>query len=145
MYVIFYKCTAYLIPPTTEAWVPGLPDGIFSDQKSQRVNFGGPCNGRCWYIYVIGIWYILRPFDIFYGHLVYFVLTWYVFPRFGILNQQKSGNPDGYALNFGIIRSFVTKLSFVKWTGSDTARVLEKSKCKHSKTRTPVEAPRQTK
>jgi hypothetical protein len=25
------------------------------------------------------IWSILRPFDIFYAHLVYFVLIWYIF------------------------------------------------------------------
>jgi hypothetical protein len=36
---------------------------------------------------------ILRPLEIFYGHLVYFVVIWYIFPRFGILDQQKSGNP----------------------------------------------------
>jgi hypothetical protein len=35
-----------------------------------------------------------RPFNIFYGHLVYFGLIWYIFPRFGILYQEKSGNPD---------------------------------------------------
>jgi hypothetical protein len=28
----------------------GLPDGLFSNQKSQIwVNFGGPLNGKCWY------------------------------------------------------------------------------------------------
>jgi hypothetical protein len=26
------------------------------------------------------IWSILQPFDIFYGHLVYFVVIWYIFP-----------------------------------------------------------------
>jgi hypothetical protein len=40
------------------------------------------------------IWSILRPLEIFYGHLVYFVLIWYNFPRFGIFDQEKSGNPD---------------------------------------------------
>jgi hypothetical protein len=39
------------------------------------------------------IWSILRPLEIFYGHLVYYVVTWYIFPRFGILDQEKSGNP----------------------------------------------------
>jgi hypothetical protein len=29
---------------------------------------------------------------IFYGRLVYFVVIWF-FPRFGILHQEKSGNP----------------------------------------------------
>jgi hypothetical protein len=36
---------------------------------------------------------ILRPLEIFLGHLVYFVVIWYIFPRFGILDQEKSGNP----------------------------------------------------
>jgi hypothetical protein len=44
---------------------------------------------------------------LFYGHLEYFtviwdiswpfdngVVIWYIFPRFGILCQEKSGNPD---------------------------------------------------
>jgi hypothetical protein len=35
------------------------------------VNFGGSCNGRCWYI-LMAIWSILGPFGIFCGHLVYF-------------------------------------------------------------------------
>jgi hypothetical protein len=49
------------------------------------VNFGGSCNGRCWYI--------LRPFGLIYGHLVYFTVVWYIFPRFGIFYLEKSGNP----------------------------------------------------
>jgi hypothetical protein len=36
---------------------------------------------------------ILRPLEIFYGHLVYFVAIWCIFPRFGFLDQEKSGNP----------------------------------------------------
>jgi hypothetical protein len=39
------------------------------------------------------IWSILRPLEIFYGLLVYFVVIWYILPRFGILYQEKSGNP----------------------------------------------------
>jgi hypothetical protein len=42
------------------------------------------------------IWNILQPFGIFYGHLVCnAVAIWYIFPRFGILCQEKSGNPVG--------------------------------------------------
>jgi hypothetical protein len=40
------------------------------------------------------IWNILRSFDI--GILWQFgnaVVIWYIFPRFGILCQEKSGNP----------------------------------------------------
>jgi hypothetical protein len=33
---------------------------------------------------------ILQSFDILYGHVV----IWYIFPRFGILCQEKSGSPD---------------------------------------------------
>jgi hypothetical protein len=40
------------------------------------------------------IWSILRPLKIFYGHLVYFVVIWYIFPPLGILDQEKSGNPN---------------------------------------------------
>jgi hypothetical protein len=70
-----------------------LPDGIFSDQKSQ---FG----------------FILGGFEnknvcVFYGHLeffkatwfvctfdAHFVVTWYFFTRLGKLYQEKSGNPE---------------------------------------------------
>jgi hypothetical protein len=31
--------------------IPGLPDGLFSNQKIPiLVKFGGPWNGKCWYI-----------------------------------------------------------------------------------------------
>jgi hypothetical protein len=36
---------------------------------------------------------ILRPFNIFHGHRVYFVVIWYIFLRVGKLYQDKSGNP----------------------------------------------------
>jgi hypothetical protein len=44
-------------------------------------------------VYFMAIWYILWPFGIFYGHLVYFLVIWYIFSRFGMLYQEKSGNP----------------------------------------------------
>jgi hypothetical protein len=37
-------------------------------------------------VYFMVIWYILRPFGTFHGHLVYFSC-------FGMLHQEKSGNP----------------------------------------------------
>jgi hypothetical protein len=67
--------------------------GANSNQKSQFwVNFGGSCNGRCWYIddhfvHFTVIWYILWPFGIFYVFLVYFF-------HFGMMYQEKSGNPS---------------------------------------------------
>jgi hypothetical protein len=44
-------------------------------------------------VYFMTIWSILGPLEIFYGHLVHVVVIWYIFPRFGILDQEKSGNP----------------------------------------------------
>jgi hypothetical protein len=35
-------------------------------------------------------WSILRPLGISHVH---FVITWYVFPSFGMLYQEKSGSP----------------------------------------------------
>jgi hypothetical protein len=59
-----------------------------------------PTLGKFWRVlqrkilaYFINIWSLLRPLEIFYGHLVYFVVIRYIFPRFGILYQEKSGNP----------------------------------------------------
>jgi hypothetical protein len=76
--------------------VTGLPDGIFSNQKDQfgSILYTGYCNGRCMYI--------LWLFGLSYGHLVfvvaiwytYFMVIWYIFSGFGILYQEKSGNPD---------------------------------------------------
>jgi hypothetical protein len=55
------------------------------------VNLGRSCYERCCYI----IW----PFGLFYGvfgivfdHWVYFKVIWYIFFRFGMLHQEKSGN-----------------------------------------------------
>jgi hypothetical protein len=54
----------------------------------------------------MAIWDTLWPFGIFCGHLLYImvicyilwpfgnlVAIWYIFPRFGILNKEESGNP----------------------------------------------------
>jgi hypothetical protein len=39
------------------------------------------------------IWSISLPFEIFHGHLVYFVAILVYFSNFGMLYQEKSGNP----------------------------------------------------
>jgi hypothetical protein len=44
---------------------------VLLDQKSQ-------CGKML--VYFMDIWSILRPFDIFNRHLVYFVAIWYIFP-----------------------------------------------------------------
>jgi hypothetical protein len=43
---------------------------------------------------------ILLLLEIFYCHLVHFVVIWYIFPRFGILYEEKSGNPAGDLSDF---------------------------------------------
>jgi hypothetical protein len=47
--------------------------------------------------YFVVIWYILWSFGIFDGHVEYFVGIWYIcgLPVFGMLYQEKSGNPGG--------------------------------------------------
>jgi hypothetical protein len=55
----------------------GLPDGLFSNRKSQLwVNFGGSFNGKSWYI--------LGPFGLFYCYWKYFMAIWYIVLSFGI-------------------------------------------------------------
>jgi hypothetical protein len=58
-------------------------------------------------VYFMAIWSIFRPFGIFYGTLVYF-------SHFGMLPQEKSGNPasggDGDLNNlWGRLAYFTTK------------------------------------
>jgi hypothetical protein len=71
----------------------GLPDGIFSDQKSPfgRILEGpGMENVGIFYghfEYLTALWYIVWPFVTFCDHTVYF-------SHFGMLYQKKSGNPD---------------------------------------------------
>jgi hypothetical protein len=66
--------------------LPGLPDGIFSCQKSKFWVFlegYGMENVGVFYgllEYVMAHWHNLWPFDIVYGHFVYFVVIWYILP-----------------------------------------------------------------
>jgi hypothetical protein len=69
-----------------------LPDGIFSNQKSQ---FGSILEGLGMVKvgiffgsleFIMDIWYMLWTF-------VNLVAIWYIFPRFGTLCQETSGNP----------------------------------------------------
>jgi hypothetical protein len=38
-----------------------------------------------WYTYYMAVWYIIWPFGILYGHLVYNMAIWYIIWPFGIL------------------------------------------------------------
>jgi hypothetical protein len=90
--------------PITDNFVgcfSGLPDDIFSNQKIPIwANLGGSCNGRGWYI--------LWPFGIFYGTLVYYDPFIYL----GMLYQDKSGNL--VAFKYIVLHSykFVVMLSY---------------------------------
>jgi hypothetical protein len=50
-------------------------------------------------LHFIVICNILQPVGILSGHLIDFTVVWYVFPRFGMLHQEKSGNPVPCALS----------------------------------------------
>jgi hypothetical protein len=70
-------------------WRTGLPDGLFSDQKSK---FGYILVGlRLKNVYIGILWpfgIFLWRLGIFYDHLVHF-------SGFGIMYQEKSGNSGG--------------------------------------------------
>jgi hypothetical protein len=64
---------------------------IFEPKIPIWENFGRSCNGRC--CYYTAILTIIQPNGIFYGHLVHFVVIWYILIRFGTLYREKTGNP----------------------------------------------------
>jgi hypothetical protein len=47
-------------------------------------------------IYLMAIWNILQTFAICYDHLVDFLFVWCIFSSFGIMHQEKSGNPENH-------------------------------------------------
>jgi hypothetical protein len=71
----------------------GLPDGLFSNQKSQ-VNFGGPWNRKCCYVYFMTICNLLHmaighnvwQFGVVCRHLLYFY-------HFGMFGPRKIWQP----------------------------------------------------
>jgi hypothetical protein len=81
----------------------GLPDGIFAYQKSQLLCI---IKSLQWKI-LVGIFYghleLLRPFRAFYGHLVYFVVIWYVW-FYGHLELLRPFRAFyGHLVYFGVI------------------------------------------
>jgi hypothetical protein len=79
-------------------WVAWLQDAtyIFKPKIPIWVNFLRVLQWEM-LISFMAIWYIVLPIHIFYDHLVYFLLIWNIFPHFGMLKQDKSGNPDSAA------------------------------------------------
>jgi hypothetical protein len=84
--------------------------------------------GRCWsMLWPFGLFYGHLVY-IFYGHLVYFMAIWYIlwpfgisygyfklFPLFGMLYQDKSGNPGLGRKNAFCEKIPRRKLSCKKW------------------------------
>jgi hypothetical protein len=66
----------------------------------------------------MAIWNILQTFGIFYDHLEHFETIWYTlcsfgtFSGFGIIYQEKSGNPDTNAI---FCRSFRPEFHQIKF------------------------------
>jgi hypothetical protein len=66
-----------------------MPDGIFAYQISHLERFGMENVGMYTYVRIV-----YAHFGIFYGHLIKFVVIWYIYVLlFGIFYQEKSGNP----------------------------------------------------
>jgi hypothetical protein len=58
------------------------------------------------------IWYILWSSGIFYGHLAYVMAIWSIFPRFGMLYQEKSGNPAHTLMSTASVNEHTSFLIF---------------------------------
>jgi hypothetical protein len=78
---------------------PGLPDGLFNNFQTKKselwVNFGVVLQWKM-LVYICILWtfgQFLRTLGRFYGHLVYFVVIWYMFPVFGNVLPRKIWQP----------------------------------------------------
>jgi hypothetical protein len=78
-------------------WTLGLTEHqgcqmVYFQTKNQNLgNFLGSCNGRC--CIFMNNWSILQPFGKLYGHLVQFVVIWYISPRFWYVVPRKIWQP----------------------------------------------------
>jgi hypothetical protein len=63
--------------------------------RTKKFNLGKFLQGFLWKMmaYFMAIWSILQPFGMFHGNLVHFLVICYIFSRFGMLYQEKSGTP----------------------------------------------------
>jgi hypothetical protein len=84
----------------------GLPEGLFSNQNSRfgsileslRLENVDIFHGQLEYLMAFccdDFIYYFRLFQtiLFYDNWVHFVFIWYIFSGFGLMNQEKSGNP----------------------------------------------------
>jgi hypothetical protein len=77
----------------THAWKQGCQMAHFQTQNPNLGTFWRVLQWKM-LVHFMTISSILRPFGTFCGRLLHFVVIWYIFPRFGLLYQEKSGNPD---------------------------------------------------
>jgi hypothetical protein len=63
--------------------------------QTKNTNLGKFWRALDWkmFAYCMPIWNILWTWGIFYDYSVHFVFIWYIFSGFGIMYQEKSGNP----------------------------------------------------
>jgi hypothetical protein len=87
-----------------------LPDGMYSNPKIPTwVNFGGSCNGRCWY----SLWQ-LGPF---YGHLVYLWQFGIFFPVWVYFTNKNLAtlHSTTFFCSFLSRKPFEEKLDWLDW------------------------------
>jgi hypothetical protein len=72
--------------------------------QTKNPNLGKFGSALYWkfFIYFMAICNILRTLVLFYDHLVHFVFIWYIFSGFGIMYQEKYGNP-GQSMFFVLV------------------------------------------
>jgi hypothetical protein len=69
MYVVYY-IEATIVAKLVYMYFRVARWFIFKPKIPIWVNFGGPWNGKCWYMYFMTIRNTSRPFGIIYGRLV---------------------------------------------------------------------------
>jgi hypothetical protein len=69
--------------------------------QTKNSNLGKFLRGLDWKMlkYFMAISNILRTFGVFHDHLVHFLFIGYSFSGFGIMHQEKSGNPGSPILH----------------------------------------------
>jgi hypothetical protein len=66
--------------------------------RNEKLRLGQGCQMVCFHTKNPNFGYILEDLGLenigmLAGHLEFFTVIWYFFPRIGLLNQEKSGNP----------------------------------------------------
>jgi hypothetical protein len=76
-------------------------------------------------IYFNVICNIVWTFGILYDHFVHFMLIWYIFSGFGIMHQEKSGNPAGkhFATGLILMHIFARSLPVTRTLGVVTDKI----------------------